>query len=168
MWKKYWKVRNKVGNIRSARKDFEIKIADYVKENPKKIFAYMKYKIKSRQGIGDICIDSEDSKSKVTQNDKEKANIFFASVQTDEKGELLELKTCDVTIKMPPLVICKDEVTKILKNLKPNKAAGINKIYPRILREVAEEIVDIVLMIFNDSILKIEVPSEWLQAIIAV
>ena len=73
MWKRYCKVRNKVRNMsRSARKDFEMKIADDAKENPKKIFAYMNSKIKSRQGIGDICIDLEDPKSKVT----EKENIF--------------------------------------------------------------------------------------------
>ena len=39
---------------------------------------------------------------------------------------------------------------------------------PKVLKEVAEEIVDIVLVLFDESLNRCEVPSDWLKAIIAV
>ena len=129
--------------------------------------------MKTRQGIGDICIDPENPKSKVTDNDQEKANIFskfFSSVQVEEKGQCPPVTKKKVKHEMPPLKIKKmrEKVLKMLKNLKPNKKEGIDKQTPRVLREVAEEIVDIVIVIFDESLNTVEVPSEWLLSLIAV
>ena len=77
LWKKYCKVRNKVRSLtRAKRKEFEQEIATNSKANPKKVYAYINSKVKTRQGIGDICVEPENPKSKVTDNDQEKANIF--------------------------------------------------------------------------------------------
>ena len=87
LWKEYCKTRNKVRSMsKAARKDFEMEIARDSKETPKRVFAYMNSKVKTRQGVGDICTDPDDPKSKVTDNDKEKVSIFskfFRSVQVE-------------------------------------------------------------------------------------
>ena len=173
-WKDYCKVRNKVRSLtRAARKDFEQRIAKESKENPKKVFAYINSKVKTRQGVGDICIDPEDPKSNVTDNDQEKANIFskfFSSVQVEEVSESPRLDRRNIKHEMPPLKIktMRDKVLKMLRKLKPNKKEGIDKQTPRVLREVAEEIVDMVIALFDDSLNEKTVPSDWLLSVIAV
>lgn len=174
LWKKYCKTRNKVRSLtRAARKEYEKKIAKDAKDNPKKVYAYMNSKVKTRQGIGDICVDPDNPKSEVTSKDEEKANIFskfFASVQVEEKGECPTVERKEIREEMPALKIkdMREKVLKILKTLKPNKKGGIDKQTPKILREVAEEIVDVVVMLFNESLVNSKVPSDWLKAIIAV
>ena len=79
LWKDYCKVRNKVRSLtRHARTVYERKIAETSKENPKKVFAYINSKVKTRQGIGDICVDPDNPKSRVTDQDQEKAEITFS------------------------------------------------------------------------------------------
>ena len=174
LWKQYCKVRNSVRSMtRATRKKFEQKIAEDSKENPKKVYSYINSKVKTRQGVGDICTDPDNPKSKVTDNDQDKANIFskfFSSVQVEEKGQCPPVPGKNVREEMPPLKIKKlrEKVLKILKNLKPNKKEGIDKQTPKVLREVADEIVDIVVVIFDESLNKAEVPSDWLLSLIAV
>ena len=172
LWKKYCKVRNKVRSMsRRARKDFERKIATESKENPKKIYAYINSKVKTREGIGDICEDPEDPNSKVVEDDQKKADLFakfFSSVQVNETGEVPNIEKRKRKTEMPPLEIGRGKLLKILKNLKPDKAAGIDKMSPRIIREVADEIVDVITEIFNESVQTAAVPLDWLRAIITV
>ena len=124
LWKKYCKTRNKVRSLtRAARKEYEKKIAVDAKENPKKVYAYMNSKVKTKQGIGDICVDPDNPKSKVTSKDEEKANIFskfFASVQVEEKGDCPTVERKEIREEMPPLKIknMREKVLKTLKSLK--------------------------------------------------
>ena len=143
------------------------------KKTRKKVFAYTISKVKTKQGIGDICTDPDDPKSAVTNNDQEKANIFskfFVSVQVDEQDKGPDIKAKPLNERMPPLDMkrMRENVLKYLKSLKPNKKGGIDKQSPRVLKEVAEEIVDIVLLIFDESLKNTVVPGDWLKAIIAV
>ena len=166
LWKDYCKVRNKVRSMsRAARKNFEQKIANESKDNPKKVFAYMNSKVKTRQGIGDISTDPDDPKSALAKNDQEKANIFskfFSSVQVDEKDKGPEMENKNLNEEMPPLDMkqMREKVLKYLKSLKPDKKGGIDKQSPRVLREVAEEIVDVVVMIFDESLKNAVVPGD--------
>ena len=174
LWKDYCKVRNKVRSLtRESRKEFEQKIASDSKKNLKKVYAYLNSKVKTRQGIGDLCVDPDNPKSQVTDNDQEKANIFskfFSSVQVEEHGESPTVPKKKLKHKMPPLKMKKmrDKILTMLKKLKPNKKEGIDKQTPRVLKEVAEEIVDIVVVLFDASLSKAEVPSDWLLSVIAV
>ena len=127
--------------------------------------------MKSRQGVGDICIDPKNPKSEVTDDDQVKANIFskfFASVQVDEVGESPKIDKKKIKESMGKLKVKRKHVLKILKDLKPNKAAGIDKMSPKILREIADEIADIITSLFNDSINSGEIPGNWLCALITI
>ena len=68
----------------------------------------------------------DNPKSKVTDNDQEKAGIFskfFSSAQVEEKDRCPPVARKNVREEMPPLKIkdMREKVLKMLKNLKANK-----------------------------------------------
>ena len=65
---------------------------------------------------------------------------------------------------MPSFTIGSEGICKLLKSLQPNKAAGPDKISPMILRELRNEICNIIQVIFNKSLDTGKLPSQWLDA----
>ena len=65
---------------------------------------------------------------------------------------------------MPPFTIGSEGICKLLKALQPNKAAGPDKISPMILRELRDQISDILQIIFTKSLDTGKLPSKWLDA----
>ena len=55
-------------------------------------------------------------------------------------------------------------ILKLLKNLKPGKAAGPDRLKPILLKELCEEIAPIIQVIFEHSIQTGKLPAEWCQA----
>ena len=72
-YSEYCRARNQVrGKI---KKKYELTLAAYAKSNPKAIWRYMNSKTKTREGITHINIDPTNDKSRLTQSDKEKADV---------------------------------------------------------------------------------------------
>jgi hypothetical protein len=65
---------------------------------------------------------------------------------------------------MPDFEITDNGVSKLLKNLKPHKAAGPDSIRPLVLKELYLEITPILTFIFQRTIDTGEIPDEWRQA----
>ena len=84
----YNRVRNKVkGAVNKMKKKFEKYLCENAKKNSKAIRSYIKSKSKTREGIGDLHIDPEDTNSEKTNVNKKKANFlsdYFSSVFTNE------------------------------------------------------------------------------------
>ena len=80
----YCSVRNQVRAVtRKLQKQYKLKLAKYAKSNPKAVWKYMNSKTKTRECVSDLNIDPQDDKSRLTNCDKEKAEIlgkFFSSV----------------------------------------------------------------------------------------
>ena len=55
-------------------------------------------------------------------------------------------------------------ILKLLRNLKPGKAAGPDKLKPILLKELSEEIAPIIQVIFERSIQTGKLPAEWCRA----
>ena len=55
-------------------------------------------------------------------------------------------------------------ILKLLKNLKPGKAAGPDRLKPILLKELCEEIAPIIQVIFERSIQTGKLPAEWCRA----
>ena len=55
-------------------------------------------------------------------------------------------------------------ILKLLKNLKPGKAAGPDRLKPILLKELCEEIAPIIQVIFERSIQTGKLAAEWCQA----
>ena len=133
----------------------------------------MNSRTKVKPGIGKISIDPKDPNSQVTYDDKIKAKLFsdfFTSVQTEEpEGKCPRLEKVNITHPMQKIIINRQIILKILNNLKPDKShKSIDKMSPRLLRELAEELVDVVVGLFQSSIDSGKLPHDWLRALITV
>ena len=103
---------------------------------------------------------------------EEKANILNNQFQKafSEKTEITnqEFKTrCEMQGNfptMPDIFFTENGITKLLANLNPHKAAGLDNIMPRVLKELAIEISPILTLIFSKSYQSGEVPSIWRTA----
>ena len=62
--------------------------------------------------------------------------------------------------------ITEEGINKELKDLKPNKSPGIDGVHPRVLKELAAELVHLLYIIFKKSLEAGQLPSQWLEAII--
>ena len=70
----------------------------------------------------------------------------------------------DFATTMPEINISQNGLLKLLKNLKPSKAAGPDKLKPLLLRELREEITSIIKIIFDRSLQTGKLPADWLKA----
>ena len=99
--------------------------------------------------------------------DGDKANIlndFFSSVLTTED-------TSNIPNILPSnrsngkfvtnLVIEESQVKEKLSNLNPNKSPGPDKLYPRVLKELSDELAGPLAILFNMSIENSTLPKDW-------
>ena len=68
---------------------------------------------------------------------------------------------------MPNIVIGLEGVIKLLANLKPDKAAGPDKIKPILLRELKLEVAPILKIIFQKTLISGCIPKDWKTAIVS-
>ena len=167
--KEYNKVRNQVKNLTNKlQRKHEQPLSSNAKKNPKAIWKYIKSKSKTRTGIGELFTDQSNPNSAKTDDDKEKAEIlanFFNSVFTKEPdGETPTLNVKDTCSKMPPMIIKEEDISKILRGLKEDKSPGLDRIHPRVLKELAFTISKPLCIIFKQSLGSKTVPSSWKEA----
>ena len=73
----YCRARNQVRKLtRKIQKEFAMKLATEAKTNPKAVWKYMNSKIKNREGVSDLKTDPKDPKSRLTDSDREKADVL--------------------------------------------------------------------------------------------
>ena len=70
----------------------------------------------------------------------------------------------DPTVTMPEINISQNGLLKLLKNLKPGKTAGPDRLKPLLLRELREEIAPIIKVIFDRSLQTGKLPADWMTA----
>ena len=91
----------------------------------------------------------------------EELNSYFASVFTveDTSGmpELQENQGAQVSA----VAITEEKVLEKLKGLKVDKSPGPDGLHPRVLKEIAEEIVEALVVIFQESLEAGRVPDDW-------
>ena len=80
--------------------------------------------------------------------------LSLVKVQKVNEPELIPEDMENPSPVMPDIIISEAGISKLLKNLKPRKAAGPDKIKPVVLQEHREELVPILKILF-------EICSEW-------
>ena len=139
--------------VNKMKKKFEKYLYENAKKNPKAIRSYIQSKSKTREGIGDLHIDPEDTNSEETEDNKKKANIlsdYFSSVFTNEPlGELPQMIPVEIQYELKYRVINKVMVLKLLQNLKTDKSPEQVSLHPRLLFEIKESIAEPLGIIFR-------------------
>ena len=65
---------------------------------------------------------------------------------------------------MDTIVVHENGVAKMLRNIKPHKATGLDEIPARLLKEAADQLDPILTLIFQASYNQGAVPAAWRQA----
>ncbi|XP_070560222.1 uncharacterized protein [Ptychodera flava] len=95
-------------------------------------------------------------------------NTFFVSVFTNEDTshmpESIIMFNGEDQDRLVKINVTEDDVAKKLSQLHPSKAPGPDKVSPRILITVAQQITKPLTLLFNHSLSTGEVPNDWRRA----
>ena len=165
----YKRIANKCSNeYKTAKRNFEIKLAKDIKKNPKSFYSYVRSKSKTKDKVGPL----KDKNGELVSDDLGMCTILndqFRSVFTVEKdrdngNSLPRVKdelTSDQVNDLTDINITEELVLKYLRKLKINKAPGTDNLVPRVLVETATAIAKPLCMIFCMSLCDGVVPREW-------
>ena len=149
---------------RKAKKLFEKSLAKEVKNNPKAFYSYAKSKMKTESTIPDLLNESNEK----TQNDQEKAELLadhFTNMFTRENSNDLPTFTSKiVNNKLTSIKITTEMINEKLKKLNVSKSSGPDKIHPRLLYELSDQLALPLSIIFNKSINEGKIPKTWKDA----
>ena len=163
--RKYNEIRNKVSfEIRQAKRNFELKLAENIKEDPKTFYAYARSKSKAKVGIGPLKLNG-----KLIEGDFEVAkhlNDYFATVFTREdinnvpQAEVEE-NQCEI---LQDIDITFEKVQKSITSMKPNKAAGVDELVSSFIKGCAPGIIEPLVDLIKKSLQETSVPLDWKMA----
>lgn len=180
-WKEYREVRTEVNykeytvqrnraasSIRKARQGYEDRLADSLKQAPKRLHGYIRAQQRVKASVGPI----KDTNGRLTESNQEAAEVlqsFFKSVFTKENDDGIptfpdqvdnEHKLCDITITV-------DQVKTELTKLNPNKAPGPDGMATAVLGACAEQLAEPLMVIFNKTLDLGKLPQDWKKAVIS-
>ena len=138
----------------------ELHIASNYKENSKEFFRYIREKKTVKSIIGPLL----SAEGEIVTDERKTADIlndYFASVFTveEDRGEAIPYQMT-VAAQLFLVDITEEDVMRVIDELKICKSPGPEKIYPRILKEVKEEICKLLCAIFGLSLRTGKVVSE--------
>ena len=161
LWENFRKARNTTNHlVQESKHNFELKIAQEIKSNPKQFWNYVKAKNKGNNSFPNMTYENI-----YATEDKQKADLFnsyFCSVFTTENLEeipTLDDKSEGKSIENINLTI--DMIEKKLDKLNISKAAGPDKIHGKILKELKSQLSEPLYKIFSKSINQGCLPSDW-------
>ncbi|XP_073518171.1 uncharacterized protein [Phyllobates terribilis] len=150
--------------IRLAKADNELRLARYVKSNKKEFWGYVKSKRKVKDAIGFL----QDENGEMVREDVEKAELFnsyFASVFSQKENVTSTDLHCPFKgIEESKLSVNRKIVREYLANINEFKSPGPDELHPRVLKEIVEEILEPLSIIFENSWRTGEVPEDWRRA----
>ena len=128
----------------------------------KKFWQFIKSNKKDQQGVATL-----KTAGKISSTAIDKANTLnhqFQSVFNPLQQPTNNLQEPSQHPTSPPIEITTTGIAKLLKKLKPHKAAGPDEIPSRVLKELAHEIAPILQVIFTKSYASGEIPADWKNA----
>ena len=153
--------------IKEARKEFERTLAKNCRKNVKGVWHYIKSSRKTKSLIPNL-VKPDGTPTTTDEEIVEVLNQQYFSVFTKE--DLSTKPTVKpknlITDVLKSIIIKKEDVEKLLKDLKPHKAPGLDNFHPAVLRNAAESISYPLTKIFQMSLEHSELPKKWLQAVI--
>ena len=152
--------------IRKKKRDYEVRISNDAKTNPKLFFSYIRRKKATRENIGPL-LNSDDI---LVSDNKEMAQVLnqtFSKVFTKENDRIPDpIKIFQGSDEEMLCIkeITADEVRKYLRKIDPNKSTGPDDISPRILKECSDQLEYPITLLFNKSLAQGRIPGAWKKA----
>ena len=161
---KYQQIKNMTQReCRRAHKEYLKDIIENSEENSKKLFSYIKSKT---NGNTNNIQELQDKNGKLHQNAKDKAELLnaqFCSVFSNPPNHPVQQMSGNAQNyeEMPEIIINRNGVHKLLSNLKVNKATGPDGIPGNILKMCANELAEVLRILFQCSLNTGIVPEDW-------
>lgn len=164
----YKRARNKaVKAYKKAKKQFEIKIAQQIKINPKSFYSYVRSKTRSKDLVGPLK-DNNDEMICDNEGISNILNSFFGSVFTNEevfdKMPEVKLRFTETENFLHNIEITSEKIMKKINMLALNKSPGIDGIVPILLKENKNYLCEPLSIIYTESLKKGIVPADWKRA----
>ena len=168
--REYNRVRNRCTRaIRKAQRAYERNIAAQSKKDSKAFWGLSRRRLKTKVGIAPLRSDPHDANS-LKFDDESKAQILqaqFESVFVQEPDGPLPEFLIRTEASISNICITAEAVLKELNALGPNKSPGPDGIHPRLLKELAPVISDILAVLFQKSLDDGALPKDWKDAIVS-
>ena len=152
-------------DIRTAKRNYEVKIVRDAQKDPKGF--YHLYKAKTKEKIGPL----KEMDGRLIENgeeiSKELKKYFLSVFSQEESGrepEPVQIFKGQEDDKLSEIVIIREVVSREIDRLKKTKSPRPDDIFPRILTECREELIEPIAMIFRKSLDTAVVPRLWRQA----
>ena len=139
-------------------------LAARIKTDNKLFWSHVRAKTKTKSTLGAI----ENLQGNLTSDKTESANIlndYFASVfEVEENDQIPEFQERNYDSALIDIEINEEQISKIVKALKPNKSQGPDRIHPRILKETSQCKTSPLEKIFRKSLDEGILPDDWKSA----
>ena len=146
---------------REEEKGYEKDIVEKCKEEPKLFYQFINGKIKQKDKVERLKDGSETYED--PKDMSEILNKNFQQVFTKET-EFTEPRDKTSNKKMWEIIVNKDEVYELMKQLEERKAVGPDGISGQILKECKNQLIDPIYDLIKCSVQTGKVPKEWKRA----
>jgi ribonuclease P/MRP protein subunit RPP40 len=164
------KVKTAVATCRMAKRNYEQKLANDVRNNSKSFFAYVRSKQRTKDRVGPL----KDSTGNLVIDDEKAAcllNTYFGTVFTNEDRTNIPdpVQVFKGSVEQTGLVglsalLSSNIVEKKLQELQTDKCPGLDGIHPKLLFELRKEVCIPLANLFNLTLKSGVVPTEWKDA----
>lgn len=161
---KYTMLEREVKNkIQRAKRRMEREIANCTDNNGRKFNRYVKSKTRAKTTVGPL----KGNDGQLISDDQEMAaclNNFFSSTFTREDNTRMPIKAPETAKSLCNIEITRKSILEKIKKLKPDSAPGPDKIQSRMLKELANELVEPLRIIFSRTLTEGCMPADWKTA----
>ena len=161
-YNRYKNIRNTATHeIRQTRRKFEKKLAKNLKTNVKSFWNYVNSTRKTKSKVNDL----KDADGNFITEDYKKANTlnlqYAKTFTVEDKSCFPVFPVKQLLSYLETIVVDKNEVRKLLIELKVDKSPGPDQLHPRVLNEIADVIAEPLTLIYQLSIDQSKLPQQW-------
>ena len=151
--------------IRKSKRTFEKKMAGNIKNDSKSMYAYVRSKQKVRDKVGPL----ENNMGNIISDGFQMAEVlneYFSSVFTTEDISSLPVPFTifegNKSEHLGQLFVTPVMITNKIKKMNDNKSPGVDRIPPKLVKEIVAQISTPLAKLINLSLEEGIVPSEWI------